>query len=117
MPMFIPPVVVDLIGEYMLDLVHGLYSWMLRITGLSDGNILGHGPSAFAAVVLMDAWEWTPLITLITLAGLTALPLDLLEAASVDGASYFQRFRQRGGTPLSWGGHGGLVDPGDGRNP
>lgn len=93
MPMFIAPVVVGLIGEFMLDPVHGLYSWMLRVTSLSDGNILGHGPSAFAAVVLMDVWEWTPLITLITLAGLTALPLDLLEAASIDGASYFQRLR------------------------
>jgi ABC-type sugar transport system permease subunit len=47
-PMFIAPVVVGLIGEFMLDPVHGLYSWMLRVTSLSDGNILGHGPSAFA---------------------------------------------------------------------
>jgi multiple sugar transport system permease protein len=41
----------------------------------------------------MDVWEWTPLIALITLAGLTALPLELLEAASIDGASYLQRLR------------------------
>ncbi len=66
---------------------------MLRVTHLSEGNILGHGTSAFVVVVLMDVWEWTPLITLITLAGLTALPRDLLEAASIDGASYLQRLR------------------------
>jgi len=93
MPMFIAPVVVGLLGEFMLDPIHGLYAWMLRIAHLSDGNILGHGPSAFVAVVLMDVWEWTPLIALITLAGLTALPLELLEAASIDGASYLQRLR------------------------
>src|SRR5438132_12552174 len=77
----------------MLDPILGLYSWMLRVAHLSDGNVLGHGSSAFVAVVLMDVWEWTPLIALITLAGLTALPLDLLEAASIDGASYLQRLR------------------------
>ena len=39
----------------------------------------------------MDVWEWTPLVALITLAGLTALPKDLLEAASIDGATYWQK--------------------------
>lgn len=40
----------------------------------------------------MDVWEWTPLITLIALAGLAGLPDEPLEAALVDGASPWQRF-------------------------
>ena len=41
----------------------------------------------------MDVWEWTPLIALIVLAGLSSLPEPVLEAARVDGATYWQRLR------------------------
>jgi multiple sugar transport system permease protein len=43
--------------------------------------------------MLMDVWEWTPLIIMIVAAGLSALPREPLEAASVDGASGLQRLR------------------------
>ena len=41
----------------------------------------------------MDVWEWTPLIALIVLAGLTSVPKPVLEAAAMDGAGYFKRLR------------------------
>ena len=41
----------------------------------------------------MDVWQWTPLIALIVLAGLTSLPGPVLEASLVDGAGYRQRLR------------------------
>jgi multiple sugar transport system permease protein len=91
MPMFIAPVIVGLLGEFLCDPVHGLYAWGLRGLKLFTGNILGNADSALIAVILMDVWEWTPLVALITLAGLTALPKDLLEAASIDGATYWQK--------------------------
>ena len=40
----------------------------------------------------MDTWEWTPLITLITLAGLATLPIEPYESALIDGASTAQMF-------------------------
>jgi len=43
--------------------------------------------------VVVDAWQWTPLMALILLAGLKSLPTDILEAAEADGATPFQRFR------------------------
>ena len=46
-----------------------------------------------ATLVLVDVWEWTPLMALILLAGLKALPLDVIEAAVADGATALQRFR------------------------
>jgi hypothetical protein len=55
--------------------------------------ILGSTTAAFAAVTLMDVWEWTPLIALIVLAGLASMPGQVLEAAKVDGATYLQRLR------------------------
>ena len=41
----------------------------------------------------MDVWEWTPLIALIVLAGLASLPGPVIEAAAIDGASYWKRLR------------------------
>ena len=56
-------------------------------------GLLADPHRALATLVAIDAWEWTPLMALILLAGLKSLPLDVLEAAEVDGASMRQRFR------------------------
>ncbi|WP_244158321.1 carbohydrate ABC transporter permease [Salinicola socius] len=90
-PMFIAPVIVGLLGRFMLDPSHGLYAWMLSESGLFDGNILGSVGSALIAVILMDVWEWAPLVALIVLAGLASVPGDILEAAEMDGAKYVQK--------------------------
>ncbi|HEY3190437.1 MAG TPA: sugar ABC transporter permease [Solirubrobacteraceae bacterium] len=93
MPMFMAPVIVGLLGRFLTDSTYGLYAWGLRETGLYSGDILGSKTSAFLAVTLMDVWEWTPLIALIVLAGLASMPRQVLEAAAVDGASYWARLR------------------------
>src|SRR6185369_3680054 len=46
-----------------------------------------------ASVVLTDVWQWTPLIFLVCLAGLSSVPVDNLEAARLDGASWWQTQR------------------------
>jgi len=91
--MFMAPVIVGLLGRFLTDSTYGLYAWALRETGLYSGDILGTPMAAFVAVTLMDVWEWTPLIALIVLAGLTSMPQQVMEAARVDGASYWQRLR------------------------
>jgi multiple sugar transport system permease protein len=93
MPMFMAPVIVGLLGRFLTDSTYGLYAWALRETHLYSGDILGSTRPAFVAVTLMDVWEWTPLIALIVLAGLASLPKPILEAARVDGASYWQQLR------------------------
>jgi multiple sugar transport system permease protein len=92
-PMFIAPVIVGLLGRFLVNPTYGLYAWVLRESGIYSGDILGGSVSAFVAVVLMDVWEWTPLIALITLAGLVSIQPQILEAAKVDGASYLERLR------------------------
>jgi multiple sugar transport system permease protein len=93
MPMFMAPAIVGLLGRFLTDSTYGLYAYILRETHLYTGDILGSPTSAFIAVTLMDVWEWTPLIALIVLAGLSSLPKPVLEAAHVDGATYWQRLR------------------------
>ena len=55
-------------------------------------GLLAEPERALATLVAIDAWEWTPLMALILLAGLKTLPTDVLEAAAVDGATAPQRF-------------------------
>jgi multiple sugar transport system permease protein len=93
MPMFMAPVIVGLLGRFLTDSTYGLYAYALDEIGLYNGDILGSTTSAFLAVTLMDVWEWTPLIALIVLAGLSSLPKAVLEAAAMDGASYWSRLR------------------------
>ncbi|MFD4253103.1 carbohydrate ABC transporter permease [Amycolatopsis thermoflava] len=92
LPMFVAPVIVGLLGRFLTDSTFGLYTWLLGLVGY-HGDILGGGTSAFLAVVAMDVWEWTPLITLVVLAGLTAVPQSIREAAALDGANGWQSFR------------------------
>lgn len=93
LPMFVAPVIVGLLGRFLVDSTYGLYAWVLNETGLVTWEILGSKRSALVAVILMDVWEWTPLVTLIVLAGLSSMPQTVIEAAKVDGANYLQRLR------------------------
>jgi multiple sugar transport system permease protein len=93
LPMFMAPVIVGLLGRFLTDSSYGLYAYALREFGIFDSDILGTGSSALIAVILMDVWEWTPLIVLIVLAGLASVNQYVLEAAKVDGANYLERLR------------------------
>jgi multiple sugar transport system permease protein len=92
LPMFVAPVIVGLLGRYLTDSTFGLYAWVLQQLGW-EGDVLGGSTTAFTAVVLMDVWEWTPLIALITLAGLSSVNPSMLEASALDGAGYWQTQR------------------------
>lgn len=92
LPMFVAPVIVGLLGRFLTDSTFGLYAWGLRQLG-HHGDVMADSTTAFAAVTLMDIWEWTPLVALIALAGLTSVPAGLLEAASLDGAGMLRTLR------------------------
>jgi multiple sugar transport system permease protein len=93
LPMFMAPVIVGLIGRFLTDSSYGLYAYVLRELGIFERDILGTSSSALPAVILMDVWEWTPLIVLIVLAGLASVNQYVIEAAKVDGAGYLERLR------------------------
>lgn len=92
LPLFIAPVIAGLRGRFLLNSTYGLYAWFLQIAGI-DTEILGTTATAMPAIILMDVWEWTPLILLIVMAGLQSIPDDPLEAAEIDGATYLQKLR------------------------
>lgn len=92
LPMFAAPAIVGLVGRYLTDPTFGLYAWFMQQLGFSQ-DILGNPISAFVAVTLMDVWEWTPLIVLISLAGLSSVNPSIIEAASLDGANQWRMLR------------------------
>ena len=79
------------LGYFLVDPVYGYYGWILRTVGIFSGNLLGSAATALPTLVLIDIWQWTPLIILIVSAGLASLPQDIMEASKIDGATYLQR--------------------------
>jgi multiple sugar transport system permease protein len=92
LPMTIAPVVVGVMWRLLYDSGVGVTDPLFQLFGLSPPDVLAHNTSAFISVVLVDVWEWTPLIFLILLAGLQSLPQEPLEAARVDGAGRVRLF-------------------------
>jgi multiple sugar transport system permease protein len=92
LPMTIAPVVVGVMWRLLYDSGIGVTDPIWGWFGASPPNLLAQNTSAFVAVVVVDVWEWTPLIFLILLAGLQSLPQEPLEAARVDGAGRVRLF-------------------------
>jgi multiple sugar transport system permease protein len=93
MPMMMAPAIAGLVWYYLFNSTFGWYHWLLQSLGiLGETSILGSTDTAMAGLIIVDIWQWTPLITLITLAGMKRVPRDQLEANMVDGASAFRNF-------------------------
>lgn len=93
MPMFIAPVVVGIIGKWMLNVEFGVINYFLEVVGFSPLVWLGESGLALFSVIGIDIWQQTSMIFIILLAGLQSIPIPLYEAATVDGASTWQKFR------------------------
>ena len=97
MPPWIVPIAIGCIGwMWLYNGYFGLLSGMLQRWGFIDGpfEFLAYKNSAFWATVVTDVWIGTPMITLFFLAGMQGVPRDLYEAAYVDGATRWYRFRR-----------------------
>jgi multiple sugar transport system permease protein len=96
LPMMLSSVVVGLFWRYLLDTNFGLVNFLLGKLGQMDPlNPIDWTDAKHSlwAVVIADTWQWTPFVMLIALAGLASVPKTLYEAASVDRASEWFRFR------------------------
>lgn len=97
------PIALGTIGFlWFLDSVYSPVDWLLRTWGLlgrpgapfgPQSNIywLGRPALAMASVILVHVWRLLPLAAMILLAGLNAIPREIIEAAQMDGAGYFRR--------------------------
>ena len=91
LPLMISPVVVGLIWRYLFDARIGWINYYIGYLGIEPQVWLGDAELAFFAIVLTDIWQWTPFIFIIVIAGLQALPSEVIEASRVDGANWWQQ--------------------------
>ena len=90
LPLMVSPVVVGLIWRYLFDARIGWINYYLGKIGIAPQVWLGDPELAFFAIVFTDIWQWTPFIFIIVIAGLQALPSEVLEASKIDGANWWQ---------------------------
>lgn len=92
LPMVATPVAVGMAWLLMLEPTIGIFNKLLRDFGMMPQPFLGSQGQALWVLMVVDIWQWTPMMAMITLAGLMSLPQEPFEAALVDGATMRQRF-------------------------
>ncbi|CAN5786846.1 sugar ABC transporter permease [soil metagenome] len=90
LPMLLPPIAVAYTWRTMFDYNQGPLNYFLSELGLNRVGWLGHPQWAFFSIAIVDIWQWTPFIALGVLAALESQSTELYEAATVDGASWWQ---------------------------
>jgi len=93
LPLVATPVAVGIVFNLFYDPTIGLANFVLKSLGLPQGLWISSAGSVIPSLILVDVWQWTPMITLIVLAGLAGLSEEPVEAARVDGASEWQILR------------------------
>lgn len=93
-PMVATPVAMGLVWVVMLDPSLGIVRYLFGLIGITNPPLwLSDTDWVVPTLVAVDGWMWTPMVALICSAGLASLPTEPFEAAIVDGASAWQRFR------------------------
>ncbi|MGN6611435.1 MAG: carbohydrate ABC transporter permease [Angustibacter sp.] len=93
LPLVATPVAVGMMWRLILDPNIGFANQALGWFGIGPQPWLSSEKTALMTTAMIDIWQWTPMVVLILLAGLTSLPEEPHEAALVDGTTAWQRFR------------------------
>jgi len=101
LPWMATPVALALIWQMMFHPTLGVLNYLLSLVGLPPSLWVYSGSTVIPTLVMVETWHNTPFVMLIILGGLAALPVDIFEAATVDGAHAIQKFRYVT-LPLLW---------------
>ncbi len=93
LPMMATPVAIAMVWLLIYEPTIGVANSVLRALHIPPQLWIAGTSSVIPSLVLVDVWEWTPMIALISMAGLAGLPSDPFEAARVDGATPWQVLR------------------------
>jgi multiple sugar transport system permease protein len=93
-PFVIPIALSSLAWKWMFDSLYSVINWMLMTAHIIDypWQWLGEPGLAMVSVVVLNVWRGFPFSAVILLAGLTAVPTEVIEAAKIDGAGPLRRF-------------------------
>lgn len=91
-PMMLAPIIVGFSWNLFLNPIYGPLNALLRALGFSPPAWASAPEWALPTLVLVDIWQWAPLVMVILLAGLRSIPPRVFEAARVDGSGRWQTF-------------------------
>ena len=93
MPMMATPVAIALVWTMMFHPQLGVLNYLLSFIGIGPLEWIYNQSTVIPSLVLVETWQWTPLVMLIVLGGLAAVPREPYESAEIDGANAWQKFR------------------------
>ncbi len=94
LPMVMTPVVSALTWKTLIyDPSWGLTGYLFDLAGFGRVAVVADVNLSILGVIIVDIWHWTPFVTIVLFAGLLSVPSEPLEAAHIDGANAWQRFR------------------------
>jgi len=93
LPMMATPVSIALIWQMMFHPQLGVLNYLLSRVGIPPLKWVFASNSVIPTLAMVETWQWTPFVMLIVLGGLASLPEEPVEAARIDGASYWQLIR------------------------
>jgi multiple sugar transport system permease protein len=91
--MMATPVSIALVWTMMFHPQQGVLNYLLSLIGLPPSLWVYSPTLVIPSLVMVEVWHWTPLVMLIVLGGLAALPVEPYESAKLDGATEWQVFR------------------------
>ena len=92
-PVVTSMVVISIVWTFLYDKDNGLINQFLQVFGLPNVNWLGSPTTAMPAIIIMSAWQGVGMQMVLFLAGLQGIPEQLYEAAGIDGANAWEKFR------------------------
>jgi multiple sugar transport system permease protein len=94
-PYIVPTVVIALNWRWLFNSEIGIVNHLLMSAGVIDDRIawLSTPTMAMTSAILLNVWKYTPFVVIVVLARLQTIPTELYDAAKVDGAGAFRRFR------------------------
>jgi multiple sugar transport system permease protein len=94
-PMMLSPIVVATFWKLIFNPSYGIFNYLLGYTNINTApEWLGRPDLALWAIIIVDVWMWSPFVMLLCLAGLSAIPEYLYEAAAIDRANWWFQFRR-----------------------
>lgn len=102
-PYMVPTVVIALIWRWMFNPEIGIVNYLLTTAGIIEEPIYWFSSQSMSMVstVFLNVWKYTPFVIICVLARLQTIPLELYDAAKIDGASVLRRFKDITLTQLS----------------
>lgn len=95
LPFAVPVALATIAWRWLFDSLYSVFNWTLIALGILERadvpNWLGSPPLAMLCVVIINAWRFFPFAIVVFLAGITAVPQDVVDAATVDGAGFWRR--------------------------